>query len=210
MEKCFCNWTTGSVFLHLTQFIEYFEQSPIMRKKNSSRDSNLISNCWRISGVDSKNECFGNLLMQRLVNKFNGIVVVPTAVSVINSAKLFVVAGCKKSWSNMEPVVYLSWSIGNNWDKKPSILAEVWQFGVEYKLPSKSVWSKAWRHFQKGSWSCTFSLLESDKIDGRMWWPYFAHEYELPKTENGIGTSSLNENIFDSSSSPIVLNPIIL
>jgi hypothetical protein len=85
------------LFLHLTQFVEYFEQSTIMRKKNSSCDSNLISNCCRISNVDSKNECFGNLLTQRLVNKFNGIIVVPTAVSVRNSAKLFVVAGCNKS-----------------------------------------------------------------------------------------------------------------
>jgi hypothetical protein len=28
------------LFLHLTQFIEYFEQSPMMKKKNSSCDSN--------------------------------------------------------------------------------------------------------------------------------------------------------------------------
>ncbi len=105
------------LFLHLTQFVEYFEQSPLMRKKNSSCDYNLISDCWRISSVDSKNECFENLLTQRLVNKFNGIVVVPTSVSVIHSTKLFVVAGCNKSWSNMEPVVFLSWSIGKKSDK---------------------------------------------------------------------------------------------
>ncbi len=145
-----------------------------MREKNSSCDSNLISNCCRISNVDSKNECFGNLLTQRLVNKFNGIVVVPTAISVRNSAKLFVAAGYKKSWSNLEPSVLLSWWLGKKKDKWDSNLAEVWRFGVEYRLPSKSVWSKARRHFQKGSWSCTFSLLEIDKNDGRMWWPYFA------------------------------------
>ncbi len=149
-------------------------------------------------------------MMQRLVNKFNGIIVVPTAVSMRNSAKLFVVAGCNKSWSNLEPLALLSWWLGKKRDKWDSNLAEVWRFGMEYKLPSKSVQSKARRHFRKGSWSCTFSLLESDKNDGRMWWPYFAQEYESPKTENGIGYSSLNDNTFDSSSSLIVLNPNIL
>ncbi len=73
------------------------------------------------------------------MNKFNGIVVVPIAISMRNLTKLFVFAGCSKSCSNIEPLASLFRPFGKNFDKETSILAQVSRFGVEYRLPSKSV-----------------------------------------------------------------------
>ncbi len=69
-----------------------------------------------------------------------------------------------------------------------------WRFKWEYRFPSKSVWRKSMREFQKSQWRLALLPLAKSRLDGRIWWPYFSHWKESPYTNIGIGMLVFNAN----------------
>ncbi len=135
------------------------DRSPRKRQHCPGSVFNSIWTCCISSCVDSKYSCFGNFLANTLMNKERGIIVAVNAISFIFAPN---------------SVVDLDFPL-KKVDTYSSSFAFVGGFKDVERFPSKSVQSNCWRALRYKLRVCKFSFWFSKIVDGKIWWPYFAH-----------------------------------